>query len=139
MNLELAEMTRMRIRDEGGATSLVQTVLVAPAILFTLMLIVQFGLLFHAKNIAEQAAQEGAAEARAFNGSKAAARESTLEFLDSLGPRMLTNRSVVVDRTAQTATVTVQGTVLALVPGVNLGVRETASAPRERYVPVAQR
>ena len=46
-------------RDERGSMSLAQVVITAPALLFLLMLIVQFGLMFHARNVAEQAAQVG--------------------------------------------------------------------------------
>ena len=66
----------MKARDpvhERGAASLAEVVLVAPALLFALMLIVQFGLLFHARNVAEQAAQEGAAAGRRFDGTEAGA------------------------------------------------------------------
>ena len=48
-------MKRQRDHDERGAMSLAQVVITAPALLFLLMLIVQFGLMFHARNIAEQA------------------------------------------------------------------------------------
>ena len=121
--------------NERGATSVVETVLVAPALLFALMLIVQFGLVFHAQNVAENAAQEGAAAARRFDGSQATAVSTTRTFLAELGPRMITDRTVTVDRGSETASVTVTGTVISLVPGFHLTVRETAAGPVERYVP----
>jgi Flp pilus assembly protein TadG len=124
-----------RERDERGAASLAQVVLTAPALLFTLMLIVQFGLMFHARNIAEQAAQEGAATARRFDGTEANAKDKTNQFLASLGTSTLEDRNVTVNRTGQTATVTVTGTVISLVPGLHLSVSESASGPVERYVP----
>jgi Flp pilus assembly protein TadG len=126
-----------RVRDERGTASLAQTVLVAPALLLALMLIVQFGLLFHAKNVAENAAQEGAAAGRRFDGSEAGAAERARTFLAELGPRMLSNRTVTTQRTPETATVTVTGTVISLVPGLDLTVEESASGPVERYVPPA--
>ena len=108
--------------------------LVAPALLFALMLIVQFGLIFHARNIAEQAAQEGAAAARQFDGTESRSRQAT-QFLSAVGPKTLQDRAVTVDRSLQTATVTVTGTVISVVPGLNLHVTETAAGPVERYVP----
>ena len=120
--------------NERGATSVVETVLVAPALLLALMLIVQFGLVFHAQNVAENAAQEGAAAARRFDGSRAAAVSTTHTFLAELGPRMLTDRTVTVERGSETASVRVTGTVISLVPGFHLTVRETAAGPVERYV-----
>ncbi|UUW92488.1 TadE/TadG family type IV pilus assembly protein [Pimelobacter simplex] len=110
-------------------------VVIAPALLFGLMLIVQAGLYFHARNVAEQAAQEGAAEARAFDGDEASAKQRAMTFLGALGDRALTDRNVEVDRGAETATVTVSGDVISLVPGVSWSVSESASGPVERYVP----
>lgn len=125
----------LRNRDERGAVSLGQMVVIAPALLFGLMLIVQAGLYFHARNVVEQAAQEGAAEARAFDGDEASARQRALNFLGALGDRALTNRDVTVNRGPETASVTVSGDVISLVPFVSWGVSESASGPVERYVP----
>jgi Flp pilus assembly protein TadG len=127
--------TNARRRDERGASSVAEVVLIAPALLFALMLIVQFGLLFHARNVAEQAAQEGAASARQFDGSETEARAQAESFLSTLGPSTLRERNVSVQRTQQTATVEVTGTVISLVPGLHLKVAERASGPVERYVP----
>ena len=70
--------------------------LVAPALLFALMLIVQFGLMFHARNVAEQAAQEGAAAARQFDGTEAGPRPGRSQYLSALGPETLQDRGVTV-------------------------------------------
>ncbi|MEO5662855.1 MAG: TadE family protein [Nocardioides sp.] len=121
--------------DERGAMSLAQVVITAPALLFLLMLIVQFGLMFYARNIAEQAAQEGAAVARRFDGTKAQGREKALQLLTAVGEGTLKNRDVTANRTADTATVTVTGTVVSVVPGFSLSVSESASGPVEKYVP----
>jgi Flp pilus assembly protein TadG len=126
---------KARGRGEPGNASLAQTVLVAPALLLALLLIVQFGLLFHARSVAENAAQEGAAAGRRFDGTQTGAVERARRFLAELGPRMLTDRTVTAQRTAETATVTVTGTVISLVPGLHLRVSEAASGPVERYVP----
>jgi Flp pilus assembly protein TadG len=124
-----------RRREERGAASLAQVVLTAPALLFLLMLVVQFGLLFHARNVAEQAAQEGAAAARRFDGTQAEAREQALQLLANVGEGTLKNRAVTATRTGDNATVTVTGTVVAVVPGFSLQVSESASGPVEKYVP----
>jgi Flp pilus assembly protein TadG len=121
--------------DERGAMSLAQVVITAPALLFLLMLIVQFGLMFHARNIAEQAAQEGAAAARRFDGTTAQGREKALQLLTAVGEGTLKNRDVTANRTADTVTVTVTGTVVSVVPGFSLSVSESASGPVEKYVP----
>lgn len=125
-----------RIRSERGAASLGQMVIIAPALLFGLMLIVQAGLYFHARNVAEQAAQEGAAEARSFDGNEGAARQRAQEYLEVLGDRALSDRDIAVERGQETASVTVSGNVVSLVPFVSWKVSESASGPVERYVPV---
>ena len=124
----------MYVRSERGAASLAQTVLVAPTLLAVLMLIVQVGLLLHARNVAEQAAQQGAAAGRAYDGSESSAKGSTLAYLASLGDRTLQGRSVTVKRTPETASVTVSGTVISVVPWLDLHVSESASGPVERFV-----
>jgi Flp pilus assembly protein TadG len=128
-------VVKVRDRSERGATSMAEVVLVAPALLFALMLIVQFGLLLHARNVAEQAAQEGASAARRFDGNEAQAKAKTTEYLAALGPQTLKDRGVTVNRTAENATVTVTGTVISVVPFLHLDVEESASGPVERYVP----
>lgn len=132
---QAAGRLRGRHRDERGSTTVAQTVIVAPVLLFILMLIVQFGLMFHARNVAEQAAQEGAAAARRFDGSAAAGNQQARQFLASLGPSTLRNQHVAVTRGPDQATATITGTVISLVPFVHLHVSETAAGPVERYVP----
>ena len=118
---------------------MIQLVLIAPALLMMMMAIVQFGLLAHARNVAEQAAQEGAASARRFDGTEASAKTDALKYLTLLGSQTLKDRDVVVNRGAQNATVTITGKVLTLVPGLDLHVQESSTGPVERYVPpVAQ-
>lgn len=115
--------------------SLAQVVLTAPSLLFLLMLIVQFGLMFHARNVAEQAAQEGVAAARRFDGTAEQGRADALQLLTALGDGTLKDRDVRATRTSGTASVIVTGTVVAVVPGLALKVTESASGPVETYVP----
>jgi len=121
--------------DERGAASLIQLVLVAPVLLLVLMFIVQFALVAHARSVVEAAAEQGTAVARRADGTQGGAQAEAVKYLDRLGPTMLTTRSVSASRTPATATVTVSGTVISLVPGVHPQVKETSSGPVERYVP----
>lgn len=124
-------MTRQR--NERGET-MVQTVIVAPALFLLIMGVIQVALIAHAQNVAEAAAQEGVAAARKFNASAADGEATASAALADLGPRMLTGREVVVARTATTATVTVTGRALSIVPGFGRTIVETSSGPVERYV-----
>lgn len=110
-----------------------------PALLFVLMLIIQFALYAHASSVAEAAAQEAAAVARRADGSQAGGASAANRALASLGPKMLTSRTVSVERSATTASVTITGRVVSLVPGVSLALRETAQGPVERFVPLEER
>lgn len=110
-------------------------VIIAPAMLFIVLLIVQTVLYFHAKAVVEQAAQEGAAAARQFDGSAGQARARALRYLDALGDGSLRGRSVSVQRTPEMARVTVSGTAVSLVPLLEWRIEESATGPVERYEP----
>jgi NAD(P)-dependent dehydrogenase (short-subunit alcohol dehydrogenase family) len=73
--------------------------------------------------------------ARAYGAAKAALATWNLTLANELGPTILQNRSVSVQRTADMVTVTVTGKVVSVVPGINLSVEKTAAGPVERYVP----
>lgn len=121
-------------RGQRGATT-VQVVLIAPLLMLTLMTIVQAGLIFYAQAVVEAAAQEGAAEARRFDGTEAGAQSRTETYLEALNSKILEGRSVQVTRSAETAEVTVTGSVISLVPFLELEIQESATGPVERYVP----
>jgi len=121
-------------RDERGVST-AETVIVFPIVATLIWVIFQVGVAIHANAVAEAAAQEGAAAARRYDGSQEAGRDRTLSYLQELGPTIIENRDVEVTRTAETATVTVRGTVISLIPGIHLTVEKTASGPVERYVP----
>ena len=128
---------RRRQRDERGVTT-IEVVIAFPIVLMIILAIVQLAIAAHARSVAEAAAQEGAAAARRYDGSSAAAQERTADYLDELGPTILQNRSITVQRDDQTATVTITGTVISVIPGLNLSVEKSASGPVERYVPPEQ-
>lgn len=56
--------------------------------------------------------------------------------LEALGPRMLTDRHVTVERTATRASVTITGHSLAFIPGISPRIEVTSAADVERYVPI---
>lgn len=105
-----------------------------PLLLLFLMLSVQVGLVAHAQNVAKAAADEGAARARAFDGTAGDGQARTEEYLGRLASNILPTRSVRANRTATTASVTVNGTVLSLVPGWQPSISQTSTGPVERFV-----
>lgn len=120
-------------RDERGET-MTQTVIVAPVLFTLIMTIIQFALVAHAQNVAEAAAAEGVAAARQFGASESAGSAKASDALASLGPKMLSERTVNVRRSATTVSVTVSGTALSLVPGYHPRINQSSSGPVERYV-----
>lgn len=126
-------MIWQRDRRERGATT-VEFVLTMPLLLLGLMIIVQFALIAHAQNGAQSAADEGAARARAFDGSVGQARTRTERYLDQLSGRMFTSHSISVTRTTTQASVTVTATVKPLIPGFPTTISRTSTGPVERFV-----
>lgn len=105
-----------------------------PVILLFLMLTVQFALIAHAQSGAQAAAEEGAGQARAYNGSVSTAEARAERYLSELGRSMFTSTSVSASRTAETATVTVSGSVVRLVPLVPVEISRSSTGPVERFV-----
>ena len=116
--------------EERGAAS-VELVVATPLLGLLLMLVVQFALWAHATHIAQAAANAGVQTARAYTSSADAGRTEATTTLDHLAGTVLSDPGVDVERTATTATVTVTGQAIAVVPGLHLPVRVTVTAPRE--------
>ena len=117
-------------RDAGSTTT--ELVLLMPVVLLLVMLIVQFGLWLHARQVATSAAQEGLVAAQVEFGSAPAGQARATAFLDAAGGL----RDIRVDATRETTTarVSVTGTTPAVVPGLHLTVSAAAEGPIERFV-----
>ena len=126
-------------RPSGGRSgedgySVVEAAIIFPLLLMLVMVIFQVALWWHARHVAQAAAQEGARVARIYQGSAADGQAKAEEYLSALAPRLLPQRAVSVSRSATTVTVQVRGTVVKIVPGLRLDVEETSTSPVERYV-----
>ncbi|MFI2030544.1 TadE/TadG family type IV pilus assembly protein [Streptomyces buecherae] len=122
-----------RSRADSGSAS-VQLVIVVPLLLLVALLAVQFALAWHARHIAQYAAQRALAAARAQDGTAADAHARARGSLDALGSRVLIAPKVVAERTTKQTTVRIEGTVMRVlpVPGLVLTASGTASGPTER-------
>jgi Flp pilus assembly protein TadG len=116
--------------DRGAATT--QLVLVVPLVLLLAFLVVQFALAWHARHIAQYAAQRALAAARVEDGTAAAGRAQAWRSIDNLGAHILIRPSVTVDRQPAHTSVRVEGTVITVVPGMHLHIAGTAAGPTER-------
>ncbi|NEW71064.1 TadE/TadG family type IV pilus assembly protein [Streptomyces rhizosphaericus] len=122
---------RRGARSDGGSAA-TQLVIVVPALLMLALLVVQFALAWHARHIAQYAAERALAAARVQHGSPADGRGRGLRALAQFGNRVLTSPSVTVHRTSTRATVRVQGAVMPVVPGLHLTASGIASGAVER-------
>ena len=130
-----------------------ETVIFAPLVLFTLLMIVQLGLYFHAINVASTAAQEGAHEASlryAATGetdaqtATARGEQTARDFVDQFASELLAGVAVdgQVDAGDQLVRMTVSGDVsqVVVIPGIDfsISVNETAQSPVERFRPAGE-
>lgn len=124
-----------RTRDERGSVA-IQMVFVLPALFAVMFLGVQASLYYHARSVALAAAEEGAREAAGQTGSQDSGVAVASTFLqDAGGADVMTNTNVTGTRSAVTATVTVTGTTLSVIPGWKGTVSQRASMPVERITP----
>jgi Flp pilus assembly protein TadG len=119
--------------DRGAVSA--ELVIAAPLLLLMVMAIVQFALWSHATHIAQAAASQGLAAARAQSGTAAAGAARAQAMLDQLARGPLTGARVNADRTATTATVRISGTASPVIPFLRLPVDAEAAGPVERFVP----
>jgi Flp pilus assembly protein TadG len=127
-------MRRRPRRSGDGGYSVVETAIVWPAFFFVVLLVVQVALLWHGRHVAEAAAREGLETARGFEATAAEGDSAATAYLRDVAPRLLRSPRVEVTRTATTVEVLVRAQVLAVIPGWDLSVSETASGPVETFV-----
>src|SRR5579884_4020504 len=122
-------MMRQRLHDESGEVT--EVVLVTPALLFLVMLVLQFGLWYHAAHVAQAAAQEGVRTARLDGGTAEDGRQRAEQLLERAGPTIVGDPVVDASRDVDTAVVEVQGRSVAVIPGMRLPIRARAQSPVE--------
>jgi len=120
---------RQRLHDESGEVT--EVVLVTPALLFLVMLVLQFGLWYHAAHVAQAAAQEGVRTARLDGGTAEDGRQRAEQLLERAGPTIVGDPVVDASRDVDTAVVEVQGRSVAVIPGMRLPIRARAQSPVE--------
>ena len=115
----------------------IQVAILFPAVLFWTMLIVQYGLWWHTKQVANAAAAEAVDAAQTSTGTARDGQDAANAYLDQAGN--LDHRTVTVERNPATVTAEVRGTSPRLVPGFSWSVTARSAAPVERFIPEAQR
>lgn len=116
---------------ERGSVS-IQLVILMPAMFAVMFLGLQAALTYHARTLAIASAQEGARAAGAQNGTAGAGIRTARDYLTATGGDALTSTTVTGERTATTATVTVRGVALSVLPGWRPAITQSASVTVER-------
>jgi Flp pilus assembly protein TadG len=120
-----------RRRDDRGLTA-TQLAVLMPALIFWIMLTVQYGLWFHARQVAGAAAAEAVDAAQVPDGTADGGVQAARSFLTQSGN--LDELRVDVERTAETVSVEITGRAPQLVPGISWSVTARAESPVERFV-----
>ena len=127
-------MTPRRPEDGSSTTELV---LLMPAVLFTVMLIVQTGLYLHARQVVEAAAQEALEAAQAEAATVDLGRLAAQAFLDEAGG--VRGPVVEVTRSDVEVQVLVAATAPNVLPLAVWPVAASVSGEVERFIPEAGR
>ncbi|THV35680.1 TadE family protein [Glycomyces buryatensis] len=114
--------------DEGSAT--VELVIATPALMLMLLIVVQAGLWGIAAYTAHAAAGEAVTALRTADGTADDAATVALESVNDLGGG-LNGLDITTGRDDASATVTLSGTAVELIPGLTLPVTVTQTAPVE--------
>ena len=114
-----------------------QVAILMPALLFWIMLIVQFGLWYHAKQVADAAAAEAVDAAQSPNGTPRDGEDAANAVLHQAGN--LGSVEVTVTRGVDRVIAVVTGDSPQLVPGFSWTVTGRSDAPVERFIPEVDR
>jgi Flp pilus assembly protein TadG len=123
---------RRRRGGEQGAVS-VELAVIFPAVLLLILAAVQAGLVFHARHLAQAAAQEALRATRQYDGSTGAGRQAATGLLSRDAGDLLVARTISIGRSPTQADVRISGHALSLLPGVTLTVTAHAAGPVERF------
>ncbi len=114
-----------------------QIAIVFPALLFWIMLIVQYGLWFHAKQVSAAAAAEAVDAAQVPGATPGDGERAARSFVAASGN--LDDIRVQVTRTADLAIARVSGVAPQLVPGFSWRVASVSQVPLEAFLPENER
>lgn len=126
---------RLLRENSDAGYSVLEASITLPIIILLLMMIVQWAIVWHTRNIANAAAQEALRTAEQFNSTSAAGREDGTSYIAQVAPHVLPSSGcVTVERSATTVTVRVHCKItMTVVPFGSYWVDETVSGPIERY------
>ena len=114
-------------------------VLLTPLLFAAMFVVVQVGLLYHARHVALAAAQEGARIARAADSTDAQAvsrgEAGALDYLDRIGGDLLSHPAVHVTRAGGRVHVDISGQAAGILPWPPMRVHAQAGGVVEEFRP----
>ena len=116
-----------------GGYSVLEAAITLPVVFFLTMFVVQWAIIWHARGVAQAAAQEGLRTAAGYQASAAQGHDDATNFLQQVSPGALADARVTVNRGTTTVTVTVKGPVPTIIPFASFDVDATATGPIETY------
>lgn len=123
---------RDRMRGDRGFGS-VEFAVLAVVVLALIFTVIQVGLYYHARKVAQSAARQGVEAGRQFGSSAGDGVAQAQTFLDRFGGSVQGASVSSAGSSAQEIRITVRGSVATLVPGLTLDVVQHADAPVERW------
>lgn len=114
---------------------MLEAAITLPTIVFLLMAIVQWAIVWHARGLAQAAAQEGLRNAAAYGSSTNAGQQDIANYIRQVAPNALADPQIDLTRTRGTVTVHIHADVPSLVPFGSFSVDATASGPVEIWSP----
>jgi hypothetical protein len=132
--------TRRECRSERGVSALELSFL-APGLIFLIFFVIQAGLFFYGKAVAIQAAREGVSQLRlaqtpdVYAGIRGEVVRNTESFAVAVGKEALLDPTATpsYDDAAGRVAMEVEGSVISLVPGLDLTVSARADGAVERF------
>ena len=121
-----------RTKDDSGSSALEMAV-IFPVTIFIVFGIVQFGIWYHANDIAQAAAQQAVRSASAYGATQTDGSTEAGKVLNENAHGLIIHTQITCSRGAQTATVTVTGEAIQVIPFIPLPVKAIATAPVEAF------
>ena len=133
LRVALAARLRALGRERGSVTA--ELAIATPLLILLIMFVVQFGIIWSARQAAQTAASEAVNAARAQGADPAAGQAQGEATLQQVAAGELPDASVSVSYAGGQATVVVTGHPQSLIPGWHPQITAQVSAPLETFTP----
>lgn len=121
-----------RAEAEEGSTA-VELVILTPLMFLLVLLIVQFALFLHARQVVTAAAEQGVRSERLSRAGGGEGAQTALAFTARVGGKAVTGANAQVARGADAVTVNVSGEGQSIIPWMHLTVTGTSSGSIDQW------